>query len=627
MNTTTDAPAPAPTRKRSSALRFALIAFIVTVIAAGGITAGAAAVYANAFEGRVMPGVSVAGVLLGGLDRGAARHQLLASLPNPARGELTVTVGEQRLVISYAEIGRRYDLEPALDAAMAIGRSGSLLDRSAEQVRALARGTGFEVGVVTYDPGVVDARVAEFVASLEKPTRDATVKLSDGPGVASSWQAHPAQTGVDVDAAAITRAAHAALVGLGTVTAATSVDSAPQILEPVITTEEAETAAAHANALSAGDLVLTHGEERFTIPADTFRGWVSVTENDAGAFDVSMDTRGIEPLLTEMLKDIGTEAQDASFKLAAGGRVAAVPAREGLTVDIPMTVERVNEALQGRASGSAGDSVEVVTSTVEPRFTTAQAQAAAPRVRRVSRWTTYFQVYAGNYYGRNISIPTRTINGTVVAPGRWFDFLKTIGKITRAKGYGQGGAIINGRTETTGALGGGMCSCSTTHFNAALRAGLQMGQRRNHYYYINRYPVGLDATVWETSAGRGLSMRFRNDTEFPVVIRGKYRPGVVTFEIWTVPTGRKVTLTRPVIRDRTSARDTVEYTDNIPVGSVRREEYPTAGFKAWVTRIVRDKDRNVIHEDEFFSHYRAVDGVTLVGVSSSDPRNGTIAYR
>ena len=40
-----------------------------------------------------------------------------------------------------------------------------------------------------------------------------------------------------------------------------------------------------------------------------------------------------------------------------------------------------------------------------------------------------------------------------------------------------------------------MCSSSTTLFNAALRAGLQMGARSNHKYYINRYPLGLDATV------------------------------------------------------------------------------------------------------------------------------------
>ena len=172
-----------------------------------------------------------------------------------------------------------------------------------------------------------------------------------------------------------------------------------------------------------------------------------------------------------------------------------------------------------------------------------------------------------------------------------------------------------------------MCSCSTTLFNAALRAGLEMGQRRNHYYYISRYPVGLDATVWYSSGGGRLTMRFRNDTDYPVLIRGKYRYGVVRFEIWTVPTGRRVSLSAPVIRDRQSARETVEYTSSLAPGTSRRVEYPADGFKAWVTRTVRDRDGNLLHEDTFFSNYSRVDGITLVGVTPDDPRNGTIVFR
>ena len=69
------------------------------------------------------------------------------------------------------------------------------------------------------------------------------------------------------------------------------------------------------------------------------------------------------------------------------------------------------------------------------------------------------------------------------------------------EGLREGGAIINGRTEPQGALAGGICSCSTTLFNAALRAGFEMGARRNHYYYIDRYPLGLDATVFISGSG------------------------------------------------------------------------------------------------------------------------------
>ena len=72
-----------------------------------------------------------------------------------------------------------------------------------------------------------------------------------------------------------------------------------------------------------------------------------------------------------------------------------------------------------------------------------------------------------------------------------------------------------------------------------------MGARRNHYYYIDRYPLGLDATVFMSGSGSVQSMSFTNDTTYPVLIRGYQHQataasGYVRFDIYSVPTGRKV---------------------------------------------------------------------------------------
>ena len=86
---------------------------------------------------------------------------------------------------------------------------------------------------------------------------------------------------------------------------------------------------------------------------------------------------------------------------------------------------------------------------------------------------------------------------------------------------------------------GGICAASTTLFNAALRGGFEILTRQPHWYYITRYPLGLDATVSDSQ-----TMRFRNDTPNIILIRGFASPGVVRFEIWSEPTGRTVTLSR-----------------------------------------------------------------------------------
>jgi vancomycin resistance protein YoaR len=243
-------------------------------------------------------------------------------------------------------------------------------------------------------------------------------------------------------------------------------------------------------------------------------------------------------------------------------------------------------------------------------------------MRRISTWTTYFPISEKNGFGANIWIPAEDIDGYVVGPGEWFDFWKAVGPVTRERGYRSGGAIINGRTEPQGALAGGICSCSTTLFNAALRAGFEMGDRRNHYYYIDRYPIGLDATVFKSSSGSVQTMSWRNDTKYPVLIRGigtrDGSAGYVRFDLYSVPTGRQVSFSKPVIKNGRYASDSVQYTSSMPAGTSKRIEYPVDGKDVWVTRTVRDRNGNVVHQETYYSHYARITGVVLVGTAGGD---------
>jgi vancomycin resistance protein YoaR len=286
-------------------------------------------------------------------------------------------------------------------------------------------------------------------------------------------------------------------------------------------------------------------------------------------------------------------------------------------------------ALEGRADGGSSDPVDLAVVTTEPEFTTEEARELAPRVERLSRWHTNYSPGSLNFGGRNITIPTDEIDGYVVEPGATFDFLDVIGPITPERGYGYGAAIIRGRTRTgeDGALGGGMCSCSTTAFNAAARAGLEIGHRRNHSYYINRYPLGLDATVWIQNAEHRQTMSFTNDMEYAVLVRGVNRPGRVIFEIWGVPDGRTVSFSEPDVTMKPRPVEKVQYVTSLAPGERRRVEWPVQGMNVTVVRIVRDANGNVIHRDTFRSNYKTINGITQIGWQEGDPRPGKIVDR
>jgi vancomycin resistance protein YoaR len=108
-------------------------------------------------------------------------------------------------------------------------------------------------------------------------------------------------------------------------------------------------------------------------------------------------------------------------------------------------------------------------------------------------------------------------------------------------------------------------------------------------------------------------MSFRNDTPFPVLVRGINGYGKVTFQIYSVPNGRSVRFSTPIVRNFRPAGDSVVYTSALRPGQRERIEHPVDGFDAWVTRTVRDASGTVIHQETFFSHYARITGIVRVG--------------
>jgi vancomycin resistance protein YoaR len=230
----------------------------------------------------------------------------------------------------------------------------------------------------------------------------------------------------------------------------------------------------------------------------------------------------------------------------------------------------------------------------------------------VGSWTTRYQVSPHNGMGANITVPTRRLNGTVVQPGQVFDFWQGLGEVSFRTGYRLGGAIVGGHSVEGKALAGGICAASTTLFNAALRGGFEILARQPHWYYITRYPLGLDATVSNSQ-----TMRFRNDTPHAILIRGFASPGVVRFEIWSVPNGRTVSLSRPLVSNVVAGYDTTVLAPDLPRGTSERTEWPVDGKDVVVTRVVKDGQGHVIHRDTFVSHYHRMVGINRIGTGAA----------
>jgi len=608
MTTETDIPAPSH-RRRSLGLRFVL-AFLLGIVLVAGVGGGALYAYGQQYTGRVLPGVRVGDVDLSGQSASAARATLERAYASLGAGRIIVTGPAGDLTIGYAEIGRRLDVDAMLAAALEAGRHGEPVADLIGAPQAAIHGIGL-TPEVTFDAAALGDAISAVARTIDVQPVNASISTA-GDG---TFAISPSREGRVVDQPALV-AAIEAQIGRLDAPAEVRVDLPIVKQVPAIPMTDAIVARATADRMTA-DLVLSRGEDHWTIPSAELRKLVSFSATADGGIVPVLDVGGIDPLLAAVAKDVDQAPQDATFKLSGSKVLVDAKSREGRAMDFAATRSLVVDALMARQAGAPEPVLQPVVAVTEPAMTTAQAEQVAPQMREIGRWKTYFPIYVNNGFGANIWIPAKLINGYVVGPGETFDFWDAVGPVTREKGYKDGGAIINGKTEPQGALAGGICSCSTTLFNAALRSGMKMGARRNHYYYISRYPLGLDATVFISASGSKQTMSFTNDTPYPVLIRGINTrigsSGYVTFVLYSVPTGRTVSISQPTVKNVRTAKDTVEYTSSLPKGTSKRIEYPVDGKDVWRTVTVRDADGKVIRETTYYSHYSTITGILQVG--------------
>ncbi len=594
-------------------LRRATFTFVLTLVALMAFGASFAVGYARVHQGRVLPGVEVAGVSLAGLDRSQAAAELTQDLPSLGSGDLVVTIEDVQQQVAYGSFEREYDLEYMLDQAFSVGRGPTFVAQLQEQLRVLLNGVNVQPAVKWNNEELV-AQVAAFAMAGQRDPVNASIERVEGRYVAS-----PSSEGMSVDVEGAVTDAIAAINN--TSPANTQITVRTSVVPPAIPTAQAQAAVDTVERVVGASLAVAGAELSTEIPADALRGWVHLDETGPGQWQLVIERDPVRQFVENYAIQTDIAPQNATFRFASTNDFEVVPSADGRAADVETTTDSIMAALQARApGGQEPPSAELALVTVPPTFNTDDAQAISSSVTKIGEWTTNFTPSELNGDGANIAIPTSIIDGYVVEPGAVFNFLDVIGPITSPP-YTAGAAIVHGHTQE-GVLGGGMCSCSTTLFNAVARAGLEVRNRRNHSYYIERYPIGLDATVWIASARSRQTMSFVNDLQYPVLIRGINGNGSVTFELYGVPDGRTAEFSEPIVTNAETAEDYYVYTDDLAPGQKDRIEYAVDGFRAVVVRTVRDSAGNVIHEDTFKSNYDTITGTVLVGRYPGDPPDG-----
>lgn len=478
---------------------------------AGVLVVLAAAYVAGYFlTGTRMPaGTTVAQVEVGAMTPAAALTALEKGVADRLDTPIRVQHGEQTFELVPADIGLVLDAEASIDAA------GGARSWDPRDMWALLFGDRDYGPQLTVDDDKLDGAVGTIAETVDVPVVEAFISFPEA-------QPEPREP---VAGELVEREKLAAAIADAYLMTDEPVSVATSTVEPQVDSEGlAEAMTTIAEPAVSAPVALQVGEQTVDLPVTAYTPALTV-EVVEGQLQPKIDAKALEQPLTDSTTGIGAKAVDARVVIE-NNQPVVVPSKPGVGLDPATMAEQLLPVI---TKAGAERSISVEATPVQPEFTTEDAEALGIR-EKISTFTTTYP--HAHYRNVNQGRAAELLNGTILKPGETFSFNDTVGERTVARGFAVG-TVINGgvfREE----LGGGVSQVVTTAYNAAFFAGLEDIEHHPHAFYISRYPVGREATVYYGH----LDLRFKNSLKNGVLIRAYTNPstpgsqGAMTVEIW-----------------------------------------------------------------------------------------------
>ena len=315
-------------------------------------------------------------------------------------------------------------------------------------------------------------------------------------------------------------------------------------------------------------------------------GNVNCTLTETAPAAVTMD---------EIYQDVHSDASNAYYDKATGTVADSTP---GVDFDAAAAQTLMDNA-------QAGEEFSVPVTLTKPAISKEEMSA---RLFRDLLGSCTTSVSGSANRKHNVSLASKSCNGTVLNPGDTFSYNATLGQRTAANGYRTAGAYVGGKTVEE--YGGGICQVSSTLYLAVLRSDLQIVARTNHMFYPGYIPYGMDATV----SWGGPDFKFKNDTDYPIKIVASYADGKATCKIYgTNLTGKSAKMEYKILS--TTPYETEQKEDSsLAPGTSKQEQNGYTGYKVATYRCVYDKNGNLLSRTlEANSTYKSRNRIILVG--------------
>lgn len=523
------------------------------------------AVDAKAHDDVADRNVTVGDIAVGGKSRAEVAAAVADLAERYAAAPVVIDAPGGGIRANASELGLRVMEDETVDAVMAAGHRGFVLGRFLSWARSFvsARSVTVELEV---DTRAVREVVAERDPQRTPPT-EPSITSADGRIVAVAGS-----PGRGIDPAAVVRWVRDEDPGLPL-----RLELERTSVPPRFNVADANALVAEASDLTREGLEVKAASAVTTVPPLTLRSWLGAEVVD-DELRVRVVPDKVSDDLHELMPTAGRPAQDAAFRVSAG-TVSITPSATGTACCAPEAASMIEAALRDPSAG--GGPVELPLRTLEPDREAADLQKLGV-TEAVGAFTTNHP--GGEPRVRNIHRMADIVRGSVIEPGATFSLNGTVGPRTTAKGFVEA-PVIDDKAMFAKGVGGGVSQFSTTLFNAAFFAGLDITTYGMHDLYITRYPFGREATLDYPS----LDLKVRNSTPYGVLIWPTYSETSITVTLYS---------TRSVVGEQTA--------QSVEERAVGGDAGPCKRVTTERTRTYND-GRKVV--DKFFALYSPKEGV------------------
>ena len=252
--------------------------------------------------------------------------------------------------------------------------------------------------------------------------------------------------------------------------------------------------------------------------------------------------------------------------------------------------------------------VHIKTQKILPKFCKNDIKNCKTKKSKFSTWCGNSSESRKN----NIRLALKSINEKAILPGETFSFNEATGGRGEANGYQKAKIISNGKyVEGTG---GGVCQVSTTLYNAALLAGLDIVEVHPHSLTSSYIAPSRDAMV----SGSFADLKIKNNFDKPVFISARLvNSQDIVIKIYGQQNQFSYEINSQIIKTTEHGIDQVS-TDlslspqKLSAGETHRVAWPKDGLVSEAYLIKKDNAGHVVEKQKIrHDEYQPMNGMVI----------------